>query len=260
MFDEACNKNVSSFGFDADAENEDNVWTNDVQGEEGSELSPEDEEFVDSFKNIASQLLWSSAKNSDDPWGSMTTAPPATPPKVTGGWASFSNDEDNFADFDSHFADFTAATIAGSNETFAQNLFKRPQATKTVDQIDAKNCEENERNVPDNSFEDSLDEITTYPNKSESDLKPTESENQVPSEDKILIENDTNSFGINGSHESDEDSREKTSPTEPTSDLPLKSAAACTPKEQLETGSPTDNLPTSVESSPTVPIVENGSA
>lgn len=142
------------------------------------------------YKNVASQLLWSNQSVADlstitDPWGKSSSGGDLvdeTP--AADAWANFgSSSADNFADFDSHFADLDSSFGSGSGEEKFVQSFRTVSTRQTTtnpfiaqeddfgaeiaqDSVAAQGTtsfidELTTDNVPDSSLEDSNDEIIT---------------------------------------------------------------------------------------------------
>lgn len=178
-----------------DGDNDD-VWNTGEAGDGEQQDSDEDNDdrsFANlensTVKYIASQLYWSNSNNmnandDDDPWITAGAATGATMGDDTnsnaaaaeaggpGGLGSFdfTNDGDNFADFDAHFATFTPATSEvipvmstsnSNNQLSTSNPFAQDVGEEGDEENDAKNNHGDEQNVPDALLDDSNDEIIT---------------------------------------------------------------------------------------------------
>lgn len=152
----------------------------DAGDDDGDNEAGQDEDDDDvqrsNYKNLASQLLWSNPSVADlssvDPWGNGELSNTGTD-----AWANFgSSASDNFADFDSHFADFgqqvsfvnvETATDGATASNFPTNPFvMHDLGASGEDSLDSFSSANDfvfgdDQNVPDLNLDDSNDEIIT---------------------------------------------------------------------------------------------------
>uniref|UniRef100_A0A336K1W1 CSON013505 protein n=1 Tax=Culicoides sonorensis TaxID=179676 RepID=A0A336K1W1_CULSO len=263
LFDEVCNKNLSIF--DMNEEDSSKLWKIDgeqndlpftfdnrlkLQSTSANPDSPPDEENDDDdndidvktdFSHVASQLLWSNAQQhlNDNPWGtSSDNSSSSTSNQPQDTWASFpTSTNDNFADFDSHFADFSSTP------------FEMPQGSVTLG-ANFNNLSNDGKNS-DSFFDESHDEIITYQFESnQSNDRLEERENGVSSFD----DDNQVPVNINGSHETKPINEEMFTPTKNNDSEIVNENNPIISKNPPanSTENPLEN------NTPTVPVIENG--